>query len=218
MDISAADKKKTVLIDAFAGAGGNTIAFALSQRWQRVIAIERDASTLACAQHNAEIYGVDSSMITWIHGDSFEYLDALANRPGELHPDLRVDMGTTVLFSSPPWGGPGYRSDEVFDLHTMQPYNLDKLHEAYKPMDHVLFLPRTSNIRQVAKLAPAGRKIEVVQYCMQGASKAMGAYIPAQNLASRENESGAQPSVEDRMSTDRDSSPSVERSTAPSNV
>jgi trimethylguanosine synthase len=112
-------------------------------------------------------------MITWIHGDSFEYLDALTNRPGELHPDLRVDMDTTVLFSSPPWGGPGYRSDKVFDLHTMQPYNLEQLHEAYKPMDHVLFLPRTSDIRQVAKLAPAGHKVEVVQYCMQGASKAM---------------------------------------------
>lgn len=156
-------------------------------------------------------------MITWIHGDSFEYLDALTNRPGELHPDLRVDMDTTVLFSSPPWGGPGYRSDKVFDLHTMQPYNLEQLHEAYKPMDHVLFLPRTSDIRQVAKLAPAGHKVEVVQYCMQGASKAMAAYVAARNLTSREDKPGEDPLVEDPTSTDSDSSPSVEDSTAPVN-
>ncbi|PNY24745.1 Trimethylguanosine synthase [Tolypocladium capitatum] len=217
VDMGAADEKKTILVDAFAGAGGNTIAFALSGRWQRVIAIERDASTLACAQHNAQIYGVDPSMVSWVHGDSFEYLDALANHPGALHPDLRVDMDTTVLFSSPPWGGPGYRSDEIFDLHSMQPYNLEQLHKSYESMDHVLYLPRTSNIRQVARLAPAGCKIEVVQYCMQGASKAMVAYIPARNPTSREDEPGEEPPVEDPMSTDSDSSPSVQKSTAPTN-
>ncbi|KAK5990430.1 Trimethylguanosine synthase [Cladobotryum mycophilum] len=173
-----ADPKRTVLIDCFSGAGGNTIAFALSERWDRIIAIERDASTLACAQTNAEIYGVDPSTVTWIHGDSFEYLKTLLTEPEKLHPDLRTDIETTMIFASPPWGGPGYSTDEVFDLSTMQPYNLNDLYEAYKKMDHVLFLPRTSDIRQIAKLAPEDRKIEVIQYCMEGASKAMGAYIP----------------------------------------
>lgn len=46
-------------------------------------------------------------------------------------------------------------------------------------MDHALFLPRTSDLRQIAKVAPPGKKIEVVQYCMEGASKALVAYIPA---------------------------------------
>lgn len=169
---------KRVLIDAFSGAGGNTIAFALSSRWDRIIAIERDAATLACAQNNAELYGVDPSTVTWVHGDSFEYLDTLVNRPWELHSDLRTDLNTTVVFASPPWGGPGYSTDKIFDLHTMQPYGLTQLYEAYNTMDHVLFLPRTSDVRQIAKLAPAGHKIEVTQYCMEGASKAMGAFIP----------------------------------------
>ena len=163
----------------FAGAGGNTIAFALSERWERVIAIEKDAATLACAQYNAEVYGVEPGVITWIHGDSFEYLETLKNRPEELHPDLRTDLGSTMVFASPPWGGPGYRTDKVFDLHTMQPYSLDQLHAACDPMEHALYLPRTSDIRQIAKLAPKGQKLEVVQYCMEGASKALVAYIPA---------------------------------------
>ncbi|KAI5465976.1 kelch domain-containing protein [Mariannaea sp. PMI_226] len=171
-DMYGADEHKTILIDVFGGAGGNSIAFALSGRWTRIISIERDASTLACAQNNAEVYGVEPGVITWIHGDSFKYMDKLINRPHELHPDLRLDLNATVIFASPPWGGPGYRSDEVFDLRNMQPYNLEDLHKAYQRLDHALFLPRTSDIRQIARLAPAGRKIEVVQYCMEGANMA----------------------------------------------
>ncbi|KAK2612441.1 putative diacylglycerol O-acyltransferase tgs1 [Conoideocrella luteorostrata] len=179
-EMTSIDSSKDTLIDVFAGAGGNTIAFALSQRWKHIVAIERDPSTLACAQNNAELYEVDPSLITWIHADSFEYLDLLKSRPQELHPDLRIDTSQTVLFASPPWGGPGYSTDEVFDLRNMQPYNLDKLHSAYKSMDHVLFLPRTSDIRQIARLGPGdGKKVDVVQYCMEGASKAMVAYIPS---------------------------------------
>ncbi|KAL4726021.1 Kelch repeat-containing protein 3 [Fusarium chlamydosporum] len=172
-DMYGTDEKKHILIDVFGGAGGNSIAFALSERWSRVISIERDPSTLACAQNNSTIYGVEPGLITWILGDSFEYLDKLFNHPEELHPDLRVNLDETVLFASPPWGGPGYRTDEVFNLYNMQPYNLDDLHNAYNRLDHALFLPRTSDIRQIAKLAPPDRKVEVVQYCMEGASKAM---------------------------------------------
>ncbi|WYZ34609.1 hypothetical protein EsH8_I_000885 [Colletotrichum jinshuiense] len=176
-DMYNTDASKKVLIDIFGGAGGNTIAFALSARWDRVISIERDAATLACAQHNAELYEV-GEYITWIHGDCFEYLDKLRNRPEELSEELRVDLSETVVFASPPWGGPGYTTAEVFDLSKMEPYSLLQLYEACKPMDHALYLPRNSDIRQIAKLAPEGEKLEVVQYCMEGASKAMVAYIP----------------------------------------
>ncbi|KAH7328789.1 RNA cap guanine-N2 methyltransferase-domain-containing protein [Stachybotrys elegans] len=183
-DMFSNDDSKTTIIDVFAGAGGNSIAFALAERWQRVISVEKDASTLACAQNNASVYGVGTGIITWVHGDSFEYIDALVNRPETLHPDLRVDPESTMVFASPPWGGPGYSTDEVFDLSTMQPYNLQQLYDAYKKMDHALFLPRTSDIRQIAKLAPADEKLEVVQYCMEGASKALVAYIPASKAGS----------------------------------
>jgi trimethylguanosine synthase len=153
----------------FAGAGGNVIAFALSDRWSKIIAIERDPSVIACAQHNASIYGV-FERITWINDDCFSYLASNS---------LSIDPSKTVVFASPPWGGPGYTSDEVFDLNTMCPYSVKQIHNACKAMDSALYLPRTSNLRQIAKLAPEGKKIEAVQYCMHGASKALVAYIPA---------------------------------------
>ncbi|SPN96986.1 related to TGS1 TrimethylGuanosine Synthase [Cephalotrichum gorgonifer] len=173
-------KEKTTIIDIFAGAGGNSIPFALSERWSRVISIEKDRDTLACAQNNASIYGV-TDQITWVLGDSFKYLSLALTNPASLDPSLRIDPETTVIFASPPWGGPGYTTDEVFNLHEMEPYNLSQLHEACKAMDHALFLPRSSDLRQIAKLMPAGKKAEVVQYCVEGASKAMVAYIPAES-------------------------------------
>jgi len=189
---SARFAAKRTLVDLFAGAGGNTIAFALSERWDRIVAIERDPDALACAQHNAAAYGVPDDAITWVLGDSLAFLAAVAATAqgggravimddGEGAVD--VDPATTVLFASPPWGGVSYRDQDVFDLSTMAPYNLDTLHTACKAMDHVLYLPRTSDVRQIAKLAPAGAKIELVQYCMEGASKAMVAYIPGRDTA-----------------------------------
>ncbi|KAI2633607.1 RNA cap guanine-N2 methyltransferase-domain-containing protein [Hypomontagnella submonticulosa] len=178
---------KTTVIDLFAGVGANAIGLALATaedgstpRWEKVIAIELDAATLACAQHNASLHGVADDII-WVLGDSFKYLDTLLNSPDKLEDELRVDIASTALFASPPWGGPGYSTDKIFDLSTMEPYSLAKLHEAYRTMDHALYLPRTSDLRQIAKLAPDGAKIEVVQYCVEGASKAMVAYIPAAN-------------------------------------
>lgn len=160
---------KSILIDMFAGAGGNVIAFALSERWSTIIAIEKNPSVIACAQHNAAIYGV-ADQIIWINDDSFSYMSANSSS---------IDPSRTVIFASPPWGGPGYRSDEIFNLHKMEPYSHKQIHEACRGMDSALFLPRTSDLRQIAKLAPEGKKIEVVQYCMEGASKALVAYIPA---------------------------------------
>jgi trimethylguanosine synthase len=165
---SITSSTKTTLIDLFAGAGGNTIAFALSGRWENIIAIERDASVLSCAQHNASVYGVFDK-ITWIHDDCFSYIPKSSD----------IDPSRTVIFASPPWGGPGYRTDEIFNLATMQPYSLKQIHDMCRMMDCALYLPRTSDLRQIAKVAPAGKKIEVVQYCMEGASKALVAYIPA---------------------------------------
>ncbi|TAQ89829.1 hypothetical protein B7494_g1879 [Chlorociboria aeruginascens] len=169
-DLAASSSpSKTVVIDIFAGAGGNTIAFALSGRWAQVIAVEKDRSVIACGQHNASIYGV-SDQITWINDDCFSYLTVNSSK---------IQAEETVIFASPPWGGPGYRSDDIFNLNTMAPYSAKQIHKLCRIMDCALYLPRTSDLRQIAKLAPDGKKVEVVQYCMEGASKALVAYIPA---------------------------------------
>lgn len=142
--------------------------------------MEKDPATLACAQHNALVYGVPEGRITWVLGDCFDYLAAAKDGvPGEgLEPELVINRETTTLFASPPWGGVSYRDHDVFDLSLMQPYNLDELSKACEPWEYALYLPRTSDLRQIAKLAPSGKKIEVVQYCMEGASKAMVVYVP----------------------------------------
>jgi len=94
-DIAAtAPASKTVLIDAFAGAGGNTIAFALSGRWKQIFAIENDPAAIACAKHNAEVYGV-AKKIFWICGDTFTELPRRLKQSGK----------NAVVFASPPWGG-----------------------------------------------------------------------------------------------------------------
>ena len=89
----SAPKEKTVILDAFAGVGGNAIALARSGRWERVFAIEKDPKTLKCAKHNAEIYGV-SNKIVWLQKDCFEAIDRFAGEKKNL-----------VIFASPPWGG-----------------------------------------------------------------------------------------------------------------
>lgn len=75
-----------LVVDAGCGAGGNTIGFA--RAGLRVVAIERDASRLADARHNARVYGVEDR-VRWVRGDAHEE----ARR-------IEADL----VFLDPPWG------------------------------------------------------------------------------------------------------------------
>lgn len=187
------EHRPRVLVDLFAGAGGNTIQFAASGRWDRVVAVERDAATLACAQHNAEAYGLPPGAVTWVHANCFDLLHRLVHHPDTLDNSGAAfwddDMAGLPLargfevFASPPWGGVGYEGAEVFDLETMmEPYTLTEISAACRPMAHALFLPRNGDLAQLARLVPdgSGAKLDVVQYCIQGASKGLVAYYPAE--------------------------------------
>ena len=66
--IAACMQRPFTVIDAFAGLGGNTIAFALQPLCVRVIAVELDAHRLSLARHNAAVYGV-SDKCEWVQGD-----------------------------------------------------------------------------------------------------------------------------------------------------
>ncbi|KAJ5702082.1 hypothetical protein N7488_009630 [Penicillium malachiteum] len=170
----AAPAGRSILIDAFAGAGGNTIAFAKTGKWKRVYAIEKNPAVLKCAKHNAKIYGVDKQ-ITWFEGDCFEILK---NQLKDLAP-------YSIIFASPPWGGPGYRSDEVFNLRTMEPYSLEVLYKEYSAFTKhfALFLPRTSDLQQIAKYVPNGSQAPVIHYCMEGHSKALCVFYGNFNMS-----------------------------------
>jgi len=134
----------------------------LSGRWDQIFAIEKDPKALKCAKHNAEIYGV-ANKIWWIEGDCFDVLKKRLAGTGK----------NSVIFGSPPWGGPGYISDEVFNLATMQPYNLQTLYNAFTKVskDVALYLPRTSDLNELAELQDDERNLIVTHYCMKGASK-----------------------------------------------
>ncbi|EMD00005.1 hypothetical protein BAUCODRAFT_359529 [Baudoinia panamericana UAMH 10762] len=167
-----APPSKTVLVDAFCGAGGNTIAFALSGRWKQIFAVEKDPKVLACAKHNAEVYGV-AKKIFWIQGDVFAELPKRLKQAGK----------NAVIFGSPPWGGPTYADYEVYDLSVMQPYSLLDIYKPFAAIskDVVLYLPRTSDLRQLAQLAKPGERLKVTHYCMYGASKALCVFFGSLN-------------------------------------
>jgi trimethylguanosine synthase len=61
----------------------------------------------------------------------------------------------------------------------MQPYPLDALYSPFAAggSDVVLYLPRTSDLRQLAEYVKEGDKIRVTHYCLNGASKALCAYF-----------------------------------------
>ncbi|KAF2859546.1 trimethylguanosine synthase [Piedraia hortae CBS 480.64] len=166
---SVTSPKKRVLIDAFAGAGGNTIAFASSGRWDRIIAIEKDDVTLTCAQNNARVYRVEDR-VEWVGGDCFDVVRELVGRDASREEAV-------VIFGSPPWGGPQYVKQKIFDLEKMEPYSLRELVEGLGGGDLVLYLPRTTDLRQIAELVPKEKKVKVVHYCMSGRSKAMCVYL-----------------------------------------
>ncbi|KAL5121096.1 putative diacylglycerol O-acyltransferase tgs1 [Pleosporales sp. CAS-2024a] len=162
----SAPADKTVIVDAFAGVGGNAIALARSGRWDRVFAMEKDAKTLQCAKHNAEIYGV-AHKIFWLAGDCFEAMTRFAGNKN------------LVIFASPPWGGVEYGSEDVFDLSHMQPYPLDTLYKSFTKYttEVVLYLPRNSDLNQIARYAKDGKMLEVAHYAIMGASKALCVYF-----------------------------------------
>ncbi|KAL3679200.1 hypothetical protein R1sor_022156 [Riccia sorocarpa] len=127
-----------LVVDAFAGVGGNAIQFALKKNC--VIAIDINPARVELARHNAEIYGV-SDRIEFIVGDFFL-----------LAPSLKADL----IFLSPPWGGPQYLNEEKYDIQTMlQPKDgltLVKTALTIAP-NVVLFLPRNVRLLQLKELA-----------------------------------------------------------------
>lgn len=93
---------RCTVVDAFAGAGGNTIQFALAGA--SVVAVEIDESRLDLARHNARVYGVEDK-IEFVCGDFVELA-----RAGRLRGD--------AVFLAPPWGGPEVTKQEVSALAT----------------------------------------------------------------------------------------------------
>jgi trimethylguanosine synthase len=70
--------------------------------------------------------------------------------------------------------GTEYGVDDVFDLTKMEPYNLEKLYKSFTKYSNevVLYLPRNSDLNQIARYAKKeNKKLEVAHYAIMGASK-----------------------------------------------
>lgn len=102
-----------------------------------VIAIDIDSKKIDLAQNNARVYGV-ADKIEFIVGDFFQLADI-----------LKAD----VVFLSPPWGGPAYLSQPVYELEELlQPVPLSQLLAAARKisLNVAAFLPKNSNTYAVS--------------------------------------------------------------------
>ncbi|XP_047335069.1 trimethylguanosine synthase-like [Impatiens glandulifera] len=127
----------SVVIDAFAGVGGNAIQFA--RKCHHVIAIDIDPRKIELAINNAKIYGVEDC-IDFIVGDFFQ-----------LAPFLKGD----VVFLSPPWGGPSYKGIHNFTLDQLKPKDGRSLFQVSQSItpNIIMFLPRNVDLGQVEELS-----------------------------------------------------------------
>ncbi|KAK6183993.1 hypothetical protein SNE40_006547 [Patella caerulea] len=149
-----------LIIDAFCGAGGNTIQFAFY--CERVIAIDLDPVKIDLARRNARVYGVEDR-IQFIIGD---YLT--------LAPSLKAD----VVFLSPPWGGPDYLYSDTYNLENMDGLNCHEIFAKTKKIceNIAFFVPRNTNLDQLALLAGPGGKVEIENNIVNKKIKTLTAY------------------------------------------
>ncbi|CAG9560977.1 unnamed protein product [Danaus chrysippus] len=152
-----------VVVDAFCGAGGNTIQFAKTSK--KVIAIDIDPVKIEMAKHNAAVYGV-SDRIQFIVGDFFE-----------LAHTLTADM----VFLSPPWGGPSYSQNTEYCIETMlEPKPASQLMRVARHINTnvTLYLPRNTRTEQILSLAQeAVGSVEIEQSFLDRRFIAITAYF-----------------------------------------
>lgn len=128
---------RTVL-DVFCGGGGNSIAFA--RLFNSCIGVDINEVNLQCTKHNAALYKLGGKVQTkqsdWLESCSEDWDN--------------IDL----IFSSPPWGGPAYTKQDIYDLNNLAPLPLkDLLISFFKICDKVVcFLPRNSNLEQLDQI------------------------------------------------------------------
>ncbi len=125
------------VLDGFCGVGGSAIGFARYKK--SVISIDNNKGKLEMARHNAKIYGVEDK-IRFIHAD---IKDILAS--GELSFDS--------LFFDPPWGGPDYSKEKIFNLDMFSPDGRDLIDAARRTKrPFALVVPKNFNMNQIYSL------------------------------------------------------------------
>lgn len=124
-----------LVVDAFCGAGGNAIQFALAGA--HVIGVDCNQERLGMAKHNAAVYEV-KDYIDFIHADWYTVCGL-----------IRAD----AVFLSPPWGGPDYLSQPTYDLMTglEDPGKMIRNALMVAPLV-IFFLPKNTDLCSVGHL------------------------------------------------------------------
>ncbi|VDL78804.1 unnamed protein product [Nippostrongylus brasiliensis] len=156
-----------LVVDAFAGVGGNSIQLAL--KGAQVIAIDLDPVRLKCARENAKVYGVEER-IEFICADFFHVASKWTSS-SECH--SQVD----AVFLSPPWGGPSYLKSKDFDLDDLTPNGFDIFTAAQRMSPNIAyFLPRNTKVKQLISLSGEGGRCEIEQSCLNKKIKTLTVY------------------------------------------
>ncbi|CEG00981.1 RNA cap guanine-N2 methyltransferase [Ostreococcus tauri] len=163
-----AKPKRVVVLDAFCGVGGNTIAFAKAGFF--VIACDIDSEKIKMAKCNSTVAKVD-------HRIEFICCDYL-----EMSSSARIDY----IFLSPPWGGPSYT--------TMPRYTLSKVEicgvfgtelisrSLLTTKDVICFLPQTSDLDDISERCKSIFKTELHYVSTAQRIKAVTLYFAQQTL------------------------------------
>ncbi|KAG5453574.1 Trimethylguanosine synthase [Clonorchis sinensis] len=145
---------RRTVIDACSGAGVNSIQLALLGF--HVISVEIDPARIAMSMHNAQIYGVQSR-IEFVCADFFTWARHKLNETKRTRDTPRYD----AVILSPPWGGPTYLEQSVFDLDSIRfgrspSYDIWLATELASQLslgNVVIFLPRNTNMTQLPALS-----------------------------------------------------------------
>ena len=158
------------VVDAFAGLGGNTIAFALQPLCERVVAVELDVQRLQLCRHNAAVYGV-SDKCEWVQGDWLQVRQQLRQQ----------QRSVDVVFLAPPWGGVQYGERDVYGLSELAVADGGRpLIEAAMRLAGVegrvaVSVPRNVDVAEVVQVGCGGR-VEVEYNRCNGKVKTVTAY------------------------------------------
>lgn len=147
-----AGEGEKLILDAFCGAGGNSIQFAMAGL--QVVAVDIKQEHIDLAIHNAKIYEMN------------EFIDCICADFFDIVHMRRLMANVDCVFLSPPWGGIGVSSkSEGFSL--LDPGTIfPKLFDIALTRFHriVVFLPRNiirAEIEEMARSDPRRRRIEI---------------------------------------------------------
>ena len=164
-----------IVVDAFGGVGGNAIQLALAGCHVIVVELSRQRSEII--RNNVHVYGVEDS-VDILCGDVIQLAPALS--------------GAHAVLLSPPWGGPEYSKDSIFDVQNMggSPHLgfdilLDIVFDKMKSCSAIFWLPRNSNKEQIGMhiLKSTSTPLKYKSEChielamINGVDKAMTVYV-----------------------------------------